>query len=84
MSNRLKDFAERRIRIDGEIDALKEDVSNINAEVKAEGYTLRAFNLAVKRLRMTPEKRQEAEQLDLDFDLYWQNLTGEQYGDGEE
>lgn len=76
MSNRLKDFAERRLRLDGEIDALKEDVDTINAEVKAEGYTLRAFNLAVKRLRMTPEKRQEAEQLDADFFLYWDNLNG--------
>jgi len=75
-NNKLRDFAERRLRLDGEIDALKEDVSTINAEVKAEGFTIRAFNQVVKRLRMTPEKRQEAEQLDMDFDLYWSSLSG--------
>ena len=73
-NNKLREYAELRLRIDGEIDALKEHVASINAEVKAEGYTVRAFNAAVKRLRMTPEKRQEAEQLDMDFDLYWSAL----------
>ena len=77
MSNRLKDFAERRLRLDGEIDALKEDVATINQEVKSEGYTLAAFNLAVKRLRMTPEKRQAVEQVEMDFGMYWEVLMGQ-------
>lgn len=74
-NSKLKAYAERRVRLEEERDALGEDISSINAEVKNDGYTLRAFNLAVKRLRMTPEKRHEAEQLDMDFDLYWSALA---------
>jgi len=74
-SAKLKEYASRRVRLEEERDALNEDISTINAEIKAEGYTIRAFNLAVKRLRMTPEKRQEAESVEADFFLYWDALS---------
>ena len=59
----LKAFAERRIRLEDEKDALAEDISAVNAEAKSAGYSPRVFNAAVKRARMSPEKRAEAERM---------------------
>lgn len=75
-SEKLRSFAQRRARLEDEKDALSEDISTINAEAKAEGYNLRAFNMAVKRYRMTPEKRAEAEQLQMEFELYVGSIMG--------
>ena len=75
-SAKLKEYASRRVRLEEERDALNEDIAAINTEIKGEGYTVRAFNMAVKRLRMTPEKRQEAESVEADFFLYWDSISG--------
>ena len=75
-SAKLRAHIERRARLDGEVDALKEDIKSHETEVASDGYNKKAFNLAVRRFRMSEAKRQEAEQLQQDFDLYWGSLQG--------
>jgi len=72
----LKAFAARRIRLEDEKDALAEDISAVNAEAKSAGYSPRVFNAAVKRARMSPEKRAEAEQFEMEFALYCDAIIG--------
>lgn len=72
----LKALASRRIRLEDKRDALGEDIASINAEAKSGGYNLRAFNASVKRARMTPEKRAEAENLQMEIDLYCEHIIG--------
>lgn len=66
----LKAFAERRVRLEEERDALSEDITAINGEVKSSGYTLKAFNAAIRKLRMTPEKRAQADLFEEETMLY--------------
>lgn len=73
---KLRSYVERRARLDGEVDALKEDIKALDAEVSGDGYSKKAFNMAVRRYRMSEQKRQEAEQVQSDFYLYWGTLQG--------
>lgn len=77
-SAKLRSYVERRARLDGEVDALKEDIKALDAEVASDGYSKKAFNLAVRRYRMSDQKRQEAEQVQSDFELYWGSIQGDE------
>jgi uncharacterized protein (UPF0335 family) len=72
----IKAFAERLSRMEEEKDALVSDISEIKAEAKANGFTVRALVAAVKKFRMTPEKREQAEQLELEIGLYYDAIQG--------
>lgn len=76
-SAKLRSYVERRARLDGEVDALKDDIKSLDAEVASDGYSKKAFNLAVRRYRMSDQKRQEAEQVQSDFELYWGSIQGD-------
>lgn len=75
-AKKLRAYAERVARLEDEKDALAADISEIRAELKAEGYSTKAFNAALKKYRMTPEKREEAEQLELEIETYWRAIQG--------
>lgn len=66
----LRELAARRIRLEDERDALGDDIGEINQEAKNAGYSPRAFNAAVKRARMPADKREQADNLQMEIDLY--------------
>jgi len=76
--DKLRSYAERLTRLDDERIALVEDIRNVKAEAAGEGYSVKALTAAIKRANLTPEKRQEAEQYDMDFDLYLNAIQGDE------
>lgn len=75
-SAKLRNYAERLQRLDGERLALVEDIKSVRAEASSDGYNVKALNAALKRLGMTPEKREEAVQLEMEIDLYVSTIQG--------
>jgi uncharacterized protein (UPF0335 family) len=74
--DQLRALAQRKIRLEEEKDALVSDIGEINAEAKALGYNTRALNAAIKKVRMTPEKRAEQDQYEMELSLYCDTLLG--------
>lgn len=75
-NNLLRSLAERRIRLEDERDALSADITEINGEAKAHGYTPRTFSQAIKIARMTPEKREQYDNGQMELSLYLDALDG--------
>jgi len=75
-ADKLRGFAERLTRLLDEQTALGEDIRTVRQEAASEGYNVKALNKALKLLAMTPEKREEATQLELEIDLYVTTISG--------
>lgn len=75
-SAKLRSYAERIIRLTEEAEALASDISEVRKEAKLEGYNLKALNGAIRRARMTSEQRDEFESLQVEMDLYFDNIVG--------
>ena len=73
---KLRAYAERTANLLDEKDALMEDIRSVAGEVKSDGYSTRAFNAAVRKFRMTPEKREEADLFDMEVSTYWNAIAG--------
>lgn len=74
----LRSYAERLKRLLGEQAAIGDDVRTVRQEAAADGYNVKALNAALKRLGMTPEKREEAVQLEMEIDLYVSTIEGDE------
>lgn len=74
--DKLRSYADRINRLDDERIALVEDIKTVKAEASADGYNVKALNQAIKRARMTPEQRSEAEAMQMEFELYVSVLDG--------
>ena len=66
-AGQLRAFIERRERLEEEKATLGEDIKELNAEVKAMGYDMRAFNEMVKLRKLDKAERDEREAM---RDLY--------------
>jgi len=75
---KLRSYAERLTRLLDEQTALGEDIKAVRQEAASDGYNVKALNKALKLLAMTVEKREEAEQLELEIDLYVTTISGEE------
>jgi len=73
---KLRSYAERLTRLLDEQTALGEDIKAVRQEAASDGYNVKALNKALKLLAMTPEKREEATQLELEIDLYVTTISG--------
>ena len=73
---KLRSYAERLTRLLDEQTALGEDIKAVRQEAASDGYNVKALNKALKLLAMTVEKREEAEQLELEIDLYVTTISG--------
>jgi len=60
---RLKSFIDRLERMNEEMEATKEDIKEIYAELKGTGFDVKTVRTLVKLRKMDAEKRQEAQQL---------------------
>lgn len=74
----LKALADRTIRLEDEKDALVSDIDEVKAEAKALGYSLKVFNAAVKVARMTPEKREEYANFQMELELFVDVIDGKE------
>lgn len=72
----IKAYAERITRLEDEALALKEDLKEVRSEAKSNGFNTKALNAAIKFHRMTSEQRQEAEQFQMELDLYVDAIEG--------
>lgn len=64
---RLISIVERVERLNEEADTLKEDIKEVFAEAKGEGFDVKTIRKAIAIRKMDPAKRQEAEAI---LDLY--------------
>ncbi|MCH4543172.1 GapR family DNA-binding domain-containing protein [Ochrobactrum sp. A-1] len=53
----LRAFLERRERLEEEKATIGEDIKELNAEIKASGFDMKAFNEMVKLRKMDPTER---------------------------
>lgn len=74
--DQLRALAERRIRLEDEKDALVSDIAELNGEAKSLGYSPKVFNAAIKRARMTAEQREDADNFQIELDLYVTAIEG--------
>lgn len=65
--DRLRLLVERRERLEDERRGISDDIKDVNAEAKAVGYDIRAFNEVIKLRRLDPDDRRERETI---LDLY--------------
>jgi uncharacterized protein (UPF0335 family) len=72
----IKAYAERIIRLEDEAVALKEDLKEVRSEAKSNGFNTKVLNAAIKFHRMTSQQRQEAEQFQMELDLYVDAIEG--------
>ena len=73
----IKAFAERIIRLEDEKDTLTADLKEIRSEARANGFNVKALNAAIKIARMTGSEREEAEQFQMELELYVSAVLGE-------
>jgi uncharacterized protein (UPF0335 family) len=66
-ASRLVGFVERLERLAAEIDELKDDVKEVKAEAKAEGFDIKTIAALLKLRKLTDDERREREAL---LDLY--------------
>ncbi|MFK3857787.1 MULTISPECIES: DUF2312 domain-containing protein [Agrobacterium] len=59
----LRQFCERRERLEEDKAAIQEDIKELNAEVKARGYDLKTYNEMIKLRKLDPNVRAERETL---------------------
>lgn len=71
--NRLRSFVERVERLEEDKAAIAEDIKEVFAEAKGEGYDVKTLRQVIRQRKMEPADRQE--QLSM-FDLYWDALHG--------
>ena len=70
-NNQLKSYADRIARLTEEKRGITEDIKDIEAEAKSNGYDLKVLREAIKFSMLTAEKQQEKlDQMEL-FDTYW-------------
>ncbi len=70
-NNQLKSYADRIARLTEEKKGITEDIKDIEAEAKSNGYDLKVLREAIKFSMLTAEKQQEKlDQMEL-FDTYW-------------
>jgi uncharacterized protein (UPF0335 family) len=70
VNEELKRRAERALDLQGEITALQEDLKELFAEAKSDGYDMKAFKQIIKELRKGPEFQQAQLELELILDTY--------------
>ena len=75
-ASKLRAFAERLTRLLEEQAALGEDIRTVRQEAASDGYNVKALNAAIKKVRMTPEKRAEQDQYEMELSLYCDTLLG--------
>lgn len=68
--SKLRDFAMRIARLEDEKTALAEDIKTVKAEASGEGYNVKALAAAIKKHRMTPEQRSQADLFEEESHLY--------------
>lgn len=73
---KLRSYAERLTRLLDEQTALGEDIRTVRQEAASDGYNVKALNAAIKKVRMTPEKRAEQDQYEMELSLYCDTLLG--------
>jgi len=73
---KLRSYAERLTRLLDEQTALGEDIKAVRQEAASDGYNVKALNAAIKKVRMTPEKRAEQDQYEMELSLYCDTLLG--------
>ncbi len=62
-AERLRLFVERIERLEEEKRGIADDIKDVKAEAKGEGFDVATINALIKLRKMTPEKRREAEAL---------------------
>lgn len=72
----LRAYAERVIRLEDEKQAITDDLKELASEIKAAGYSTKAFKAALKRHRMTAEDREQADLFDQEVSLYSEVMDG--------
>jgi uncharacterized protein (UPF0335 family) len=69
--DRLKSFFERVENLEAEKKVIAEDIRDVKAEAKAEGFDMKAFNEVLKIRKMSSDERKERESM---RDLYLQAI----------
>lgn len=72
----LRAYAERVIRLEDEKQAITDDLKELAAEIKAQGYSPKVFKAALKRHRMTAEDREQADLFEQEVHLYSEVMDG--------
>lgn len=67
----LRSFVERVQRLEEEKKAIQDDIKDVKAEAKGNGFDMATFNEMLRLLKMKPHEREEREEL---RDLYGHNL----------
>lgn len=63
VNNKLDQYIQRVQRLEEEKKNIMSDIKEVKAELKAEGYDVKIFNMVLKLLEMDPDKRQEQDYL---------------------
>lgn len=72
----LRAYAERVIRLEDEKQAITDDLKELASEIKAAGYSTKAFKSALKRHRMSSEDREQADLFESEVELYTEVMDG--------
>ncbi|GJL93564.1 DUF2312 domain-containing protein [Hyphococcus sp.] len=71
--DRLRSFVERVERLEEEKAAIQNDIKEVYAEAKGDGYDVKTIRQVIRQRKMDPADR--VEQLTM-FDLYWDAIEG--------
>lgn len=70
-NDQLRSIVERIENLDGQIDELKSDKSDVYTEAKGNGYDVKALRTIIRLRKQDPDARQEAESI---LEAYMQAL----------